>query len=89
MQAVLSEQRKFTTPESGEDWNSVAARVLPDEPVDSAIQTLKSWNLHLLVRVPPGEFTGSDVLFLEPPREPGGSLMGTVDMTEASNLEGA
>jgi hypothetical protein len=37
--------------------------------MDSAIAKLKSWNLHLFVRVPPGIFLGSDVIFVEPPRE--------------------
>jgi hypothetical protein len=66
---MLSQQRRFVTPESDEDWAALAARVLADEPVDSAIAKLKSWNLHLFARMPPGEFLGSDVIFVEPPRE--------------------
>jgi hypothetical protein len=56
------------TPIPGEDWAALAARVLPAEPVGEAIQKLRSWNLHLLARIPPGQFLGSDVLFVEPPR---------------------
>jgi len=64
----LSQQRAFASPSPGDDWRAIAARFLPDEPADAAIEKLKSWNLHLLVRNPPGEFTGSDVIFVEAPR---------------------
>ena len=66
---MLSECRKFISPEPGDDWDAIAARVLKDEAVDAAITKLKSWNLHLFARMPPGEFLGSDVIFTEPPRE--------------------
>jgi hypothetical protein len=68
----LSPQRAFVTPEPGEDWGGLARRVLPQEPADAAVAKLKSWNLHLFVRVPPGELLGSDVIFVEPPRTAGG-----------------
>lgn len=64
---TLSRQRSFVTPESGEDWNAIAARALPDDEPAAAVEKLKSWNLHLFARIPPGEFLGSDVLFVEPP----------------------
>ena len=64
---TLSRQRKFVTPEPGEDWNALAARALPGEPAADAIAKLKSWNLQLFARIPPGNFLGSDVLFVEPP----------------------
>jgi hypothetical protein len=64
-----SVQRAFVHPEPGDDWSRLAARVLANEPVEDAIARLKSWNLHLFARVPPGEFLGSDVIFVEPPRE--------------------
>lgn len=67
---TLSRQRAFVTPEPGEDWNGLAARVLPDEETEAAVGKLKSWNLHLFARVPPGVFLGSDVLFVEPPLAP-------------------
>ncbi len=68
----LSRQRKFVTPEPGEDWNALAARALPGEPAADAIAKLKSWNLQLFARIPPGNFLGSDVLFIEPPLAGGG-----------------
>ena len=68
----LSPERRFVTPQPGEDWNALAQRALPGEPADAAIAKLKSWNLHLLARIPPGQFLGSDVLFVEPPRAGGG-----------------
>ena len=66
---TLSDQRAFTTAASGEDWADIAVRVLPDEAAESAVEKLKSWNLHLFARRPPGSFLGSDVIFVEPPRE--------------------
>lgn len=71
----LSPQRAFVTPEPGEDWSALAARALPDEPAAQAVARLKSWNLHLFARNPPGAFTGSDVVFVEPPREAGASAL--------------
>lgn len=65
----LTPQRRFVTPEPGEDWNALALRALPDEPPEAAIAKLKSWNLQLFARIPPGQLLGSDVLFVEPPRE--------------------
>jgi hypothetical protein len=68
----LSRQRRFLTPLPGEDWEALARRALPDEPADAAIEKLKSWNLQLFARIPPGQFLGSDVIFVEPPRAAGG-----------------
>jgi hypothetical protein len=68
----LSPQRRFVTPEPGEDWNALAQRALPGEPAEAAVGKLRSWNLHLLARIPPGQFLGSDVIFVEPPRASGG-----------------
>lgn len=68
----LTPQRLFVAPEPGEDWNALARRVLPQDAPDVAIAKLKSWNLHLFARIPPGGFLGSDVLFVEPPRAGGG-----------------
>jgi hypothetical protein len=75
MTMTLSEQRRFVTPLAGEDWPALAARVLPDEKVEDAIESLKSWNLHLLARVPPGGFLGADVLFIEPPKHAGSFML--------------
>ena len=87
MASTLSEQRKFVTPEPGEDWRALAARALPDTPVDSAIQSIKSWNLHLLARVPSGDFLGCDVLFVEPPRSASASSRATVDLSVMDSTE--
>ena len=64
----LSRQRRFVTPRPGEDWEALARRALPDEPAELAIEKLKSWNLQLFARIPPGQFLGSDVIFIEPPQ---------------------
>lgn len=64
-----SRQRAWTMLSRGEDWDALAARVLPGEAAAAAVQKLKSWNLHLFVRNPPGQVLGSDVIFVEPPLE--------------------
>jgi hypothetical protein len=64
-----SRQRAWTMLERDEDWEALAARTLPGEPAADAVQKLKSWNLHLFVRNPPGQVLGSDVIFVEPPLE--------------------
>jgi hypothetical protein len=69
---ALSRQRRFVTPEPGEDWPALARRALPDEPSAAAVAKLQSWNLQLFARIPPGQFLGSDVLFVEPPLERAG-----------------
>jgi hypothetical protein len=66
---ALSRQRRFVVPEPGEDWSALARRALPSEPAAAAIEKLKSWNLQLFARIPPGELLGSDVIFVEPPLE--------------------
>ena len=64
----MDDARRFTSPLPGEDWDTIAARALPDEAPDAAVQKLKSWNLHVFTRIPSGKILGSDVIFLEPPR---------------------
>ena len=59
--------RKWTYPVSGDDWEKLAARNLPELPVKEAIEKLQSWNLYLAFRNAPAEITPSDILFLEPP----------------------
>ena len=81
----LPPKRAFTSPEPGEDWKALAARVLPGESPESAIEKLRSWNLHLFARNPPGEFTGSDVVFIEPPREGGDFSMPRFDTGTAGD----
>ncbi len=72
-------RRGFTSPLPGEDWKALAARILPGEPAEDAVEKLRSWNLHLFARNPPGEFTGSDVLFIEPPQEDSGFALPRLD----------
>lgn len=66
--AALSKQRRFVTPGPAETVEQIAARAMPGEPVQAAVDKIKSWNLHIfLMRRPPGLLTGSDVVFIEPP----------------------
>ncbi len=65
---ALSRQRRFVTPQPDETLETLAARALPDEPVESAADQIKSWNLHVFaMRKPAGLLLGSDVIFVEPP----------------------
>ena len=74
-----SRQRAFVSPNPGDDWKAIAARALPHESPDEALKKLQSWNLHLFVRMPPGQLLGSDVVFVEPPREPSPPFLGVGD----------
>ncbi len=64
----LTAQRRFVTPGSDETLDELAARALPGE-ADGA-ERIKSWNLHIFaMRRPAGLLLGSDVVFVEPPRQ--------------------
>lgn len=64
----LSRQRRFVTPAPDETIEALAARALPDQPLQQAVDSIKSWNLHVFaMRRPPGLMLGSDVIFVEPP----------------------
>lgn len=64
----LSRQRRFVTPGPDETIEQLAARALPGEPVEAAVDRIRSWNLHVFaMRRPPGLMLGSDVIFVEPP----------------------
>jgi hypothetical protein len=64
----LSRQRRFVTPDPDETVEELAARALPGEPLQAAVDRIKSWNLHIFaMRRPPGLMLGSDVVFVEPP----------------------
>ncbi|MES2496473.1 MAG: hypothetical protein V4618_10175 [Pseudomonadota bacterium] len=76
MSTALPPRRRFIQPESGDDWPRIAARVMPDVPVEAAIEQLKSWNLFLVFR-PVSVITPSDILFIEPPAAPAGQAAGT------------
>jgi hypothetical protein len=61
-------KRRFIQPRAGDDWASIASRELPDTPREEAVESLKSWNLHLVMRRI-ALVTPSDVIFVEPPKE--------------------
>ena len=64
----LSRQRRFVTPGPEETIEELAARAMPDQPLQAAVDSIKSWNLHVFaMRRPPGLMLGSDVIFVEPP----------------------
>jgi hypothetical protein len=65
---ALSRQRRFVTPGPDETIEELAARALPDEGLGTAVDRIRSWNLHVFaMRRPPGLLLGSDVIFVEPP----------------------
>jgi len=64
----LSRQRRFVTPDPDETVEQLARRALPGEPLDAAVDRIRSWNLHIFaMRRPAGLLLGSDVVFVEPP----------------------
>ncbi len=65
-QAGLSDQRRFVTPQPEETLQALTARLLPGD--EDGPERIKSWNLHLFLRSPPGLLLGSDIVFVEPPR---------------------
>ena len=67
--STLSKQRRFTSPQPGDDWDAIIGRFFPDEDAEAVASNLKSWNLHLYARQPPGQLMGSDVVFLEAPAD--------------------
>ena len=65
----LPPQRRFVTPGPDETVEALAARALPEQPVEAAVERIKGWNLHIFaMRRPRGLLLGSDVVFVEPPR---------------------
>jgi len=65
----LPPQRRFVTPGPDETVEALAARALPEQPVEAAVERIKGWNLHIFaMRRPPGLLLCSDVVFVEPPR---------------------
>jgi hypothetical protein len=65
---TLTLQRRFVTPAPDETVEQLAARAMPDTPLNSAVEKITSWNLHIFVmRKPRGLLLGSDVVFVEPP----------------------
>jgi hypothetical protein len=65
---TLTAQRRFTTPQPDEALETLAARALPGEPLEAAMELIRGWNLHIFaMRRPRGLLLGSDVVFVEPP----------------------
>lgn len=65
---ALSTTRRFVTPLADETIEALAARALPETPVQAAVDQIKSYNMHIFVlRRPAGLLLGSDVVFVEPP----------------------
>jgi hypothetical protein len=65
---VLTLQRRFVTPEPDEALEALAARALPGEPLETAMELIRGWNLHIFaMRKPRGLLLGGDVVFVEPP----------------------
>ena len=66
---ALSRQRRFVTPGPDETIEELARRALPEAPLETAVDQIKSWNLHIFaLRRQAGLMLGSDVVFVEPPR---------------------
>jgi hypothetical protein len=55
--------RRWEYPRTGDDWESVARRVMPDQKLEDAVTTLKKWNTHL--RYHRFGWTPADIIFLE------------------------
>ena len=66
---TLTVQRRFVTPEADETLEALAARSLPDLPLEEAMDRIRGWNLHIFaMRKPRGLLLGGDVVFVEPPQ---------------------
>ena len=44
---TLTVQRRFVTPEADETLEALAARSLPDLPLEEAMDRIRGWNLHI------------------------------------------
>jgi hypothetical protein len=67
---TLTTQRRFLTPQPDETLESLAARALPGESLEAALELIRGWNLHIFaMRKPRGLMLGSDVVFVEPPQK--------------------
>lgn len=67
---TIPPRRAFIQPEFGDTFETIAKRLLPDEPLEEAVQKLTSWNLFLAFRPGGGGMTPSDLFFTEPPHAP-------------------
>jgi hypothetical protein len=67
-QMTLTTQRRFVTPQPDETLEALAARALPGESPEAAMDLIRGWNLHIFaMRKQRGLLLGSDVVFVEPP----------------------
>lgn len=65
---TLAPQRRFVTPQPDETLEALAARALPGEPLEAAMEQIRGWNMHIFaMRRPRGLMLGSDVVFVEAP----------------------
>ena len=70
-----TQARRFTRPLPDDNWESIAARELADQPLEEASGALQSFNFHVFMRpAPPADspragnpILPSDIIFLEPP----------------------
>jgi hypothetical protein len=67
---TIPPRRAFIQPEFGDTFETIARRLMPDQPLEEAVQTLTSWNLFLAFRPGNGGMTPSDLFFTEPPQAP-------------------
>jgi hypothetical protein len=68
VETTLTRQRRFVTPLPEETLEALAARAMPDAPLERAMEEIKGWNLHIFaMRKPRGLMLCSDVVFVEPP----------------------
>ncbi len=67
----LASQRSFIRPQPSDDWQDIAARVMPEVERDEAVEQLQSWNFHVFMRAANADGTQilpSDVIFTEAPK---------------------
>jgi len=65
---TLAPQRRFVTPQPDETLEALTARALPGEPLETAMEQIRGWNMHIFaMRRPRGLMLGSDVVFVEAP----------------------
>ncbi len=65
---TLAPQRRFVTPQPDETLEALAARALPGEALEAAMEQIRGWNMHIFaMRRPRGLMLGSDVVFVEAP----------------------
>jgi hypothetical protein len=67
MTITIVPRRRSVCPQPGEEWETLATRIFPEQDLAKTIEQLHSWNLHISFRVPTGKLLPSDVVFLEPP----------------------